>query len=91
MDFFELSTPYHCGRARFGFANAPRTAVTFQGNGSNIIYIDWDNDLVVVVRWIRQSAFNEFIGHVVNAISTADRRPAFAKAPAGKPRTADRE
>jgi hypothetical protein len=52
------------------FASAPTTAVTFQGNGSNIIYIDWQNDLVVVVRWIRQSAFNEFIGQVLGALET---------------------
>jgi CubicO group peptidase (beta-lactamase class C family) len=50
------------------FPNAPATAVTFQGNGSNIIYIDWDNDLVVVVRWIQQRAFNEFIGGVLAAL-----------------------
>ena len=47
--------------------SAPASAVTFQGNGSNIIYIDWDNDLVVVVRWIQQRAFNEFIGQVLAA------------------------
>ena len=52
-----------------GFSNAPASAVTFQGNGSNIIYIDWDNDLVVVVRWIQQRAFNEFIGQLIGAIS----------------------
>jgi CubicO group peptidase (beta-lactamase class C family) len=50
------------------FSNAPRTIVTFQGNGANIIYIDWQNDLVVVVRWIQQRAFNEFIGQVLGAI-----------------------
>lgn len=49
--------------------NAPATAVTFQGNGANIIYIDWDHDLVVVVRWIRGGgALNEFIGKVLGAI-----------------------
>jgi CubicO group peptidase (beta-lactamase class C family) len=48
--------------------NAPATAVTFQGNGSNIIYIDWDNDLVVVVRWIQQRQLNEFIGQVLAAM-----------------------
>jgi CubicO group peptidase (beta-lactamase class C family) len=53
------------------FPNAPATAVTFQGNGSNIIYIDWDNDLVVVVRWIQQRAFNEFIGQVLSALSSS--------------------
>jgi CubicO group peptidase (beta-lactamase class C family) len=55
------------------FPRAPSTAVTFQGNGSNIIYIDWENDLVVVVRWIRQAAFNEFIGQVLDAVRPTDR------------------
>ncbi len=50
--------------------NAPATAVAFQGNGANIIYIDWDHDLVVVVRWIRGGgALNEFIGKVLGAIT----------------------
>ena len=49
-------------------SNAPATAVTFQGNGSNIIYIDWDNDLVVVVRWIQGRQMNEFIGQVLAAL-----------------------
>ena len=29
---------------------APESSVTFRGNGQNIIYIDWNNDLVAVVR-----------------------------------------
>jgi CubicO group peptidase (beta-lactamase class C family) len=57
--------------AKRPFASAPTTAVTFQGNGSNIIYIDWQNDVVVVVRWIRQDAFNEFIGKVLGALGPA--------------------
>jgi len=55
------------------FPSAPPTAVTFQGNGSNIIYVDWQNDLVVVVRWIRQSAFNEFIGQVLGSLAPVAR------------------
>jgi CubicO group peptidase (beta-lactamase class C family) len=55
------------GRRRY--ANAPATAVTFEGNGSNIIYIDRDNDLVVVVRWIQGRAFNEFIGQVLQSLT----------------------
>jgi CubicO group peptidase (beta-lactamase class C family) len=51
------------------FSNAPASAVTFQGNGSNIIYIDWENDLVLVVRWIQQRAFNEVIGQVLGAMT----------------------
>jgi CubicO group peptidase (beta-lactamase class C family) len=32
--------------------SAPATSVTFRGNGQNIVYVDWDNDMVVVVRWL---------------------------------------
>jgi len=41
--------------------SAPESAVTFRGAGSNIIYIDWENNMVVVVRWINNKNFNEFI------------------------------
>ena len=48
---------------------APESSVTFRGNGQNIVYIDWDNDLVVVVRWINTGpALNEFIGKVLGAM-----------------------
>jgi CubicO group peptidase (beta-lactamase class C family) len=52
--------------------HAPETAITFQGNGNNIIYVDWDHDLVVVVRWIRGGdALDTFIGHVLDAIKAS--------------------
>ena len=73
--------------ATYGYANwylntgrkplpaAPETAVRFVGNGSNIIYIDWDNDIVAVVRWIRSDqALNDVIAKLIkslNAPSTA--------------------
>jgi hypothetical protein len=38
---------------REALPHAPESAVTFRGAGNNIVYIDWENDLVVVVRWIR--------------------------------------
>ena len=45
---------------------APETAVRFVGNGSNIIYIDWDNDIVAVFRWIRSDkALNEVVAQNV--------------------------
>lgn len=57
--------------------SAPETSVTFRGNGQNIIYIDWENDLVVVVRWIRGGpALNEFIGKVLAAIRPLTRADA---------------
>jgi CubicO group peptidase (beta-lactamase class C family) len=49
--------------------STPAGSVTFQGNGQNIVLIDWDHDLVVVVRWIRGGgALNEFLGKVIAAI-----------------------
>jgi len=48
---------------------APESAVTFVGNGQNIIYIDTQNDLLMVVRWIDTTAsLNEFVGKVLAAI-----------------------
>jgi CubicO group peptidase (beta-lactamase class C family) len=58
-------------------ANAPETAVRFVGNGSNIIYIDWDNDIVAVVRWIRgDQALNNVIGKLIASIT--DKGPSTA-------------
>jgi len=69
--------------AEYGYANwflntgkkplpaAPETSVTFRGNGANIVYVDWQNDLVVVARWIRTDALNEFIGKVLASIGPA--------------------
>ena len=45
------------------------TSSNFVGNGANIVYIDWDNDLVIVVRWIKdEAALNEFLGRVIGAM-----------------------
>jgi CubicO group peptidase (beta-lactamase class C family) len=65
----------------YGFANwylnperkalpaAPATAVTFRGNGQNIVYLDWEHDLVMVVRWIKSNdALNGFVGKMLGAL-----------------------
>jgi len=69
----------------YGFANwylnpgrrdlpsAPEDSVTFRGNGTNIVYIDWDNDLVVVVRWIQGKSLDQFLGKVLGAITQPGR------------------
>ena len=49
------------------YPNAPEGVVAFRGNGENIVYIDWDNDLVVVVRWIQSRTAAEFIAKVLAA------------------------
>jgi CubicO group peptidase (beta-lactamase class C family) len=58
--------------ARKPLPHAPESAVYFEGNGANIIYLDWEHDLVVVVRWIRGGgALDTFIGQVLDAITTS--------------------
>jgi CubicO group peptidase (beta-lactamase class C family) len=55
--------------ARKPLPSTPASSVTFRGNGQNIIYVDWDDDLVVVVRWIGDdAALDAFLGKVVGAI-----------------------
>jgi CubicO group peptidase (beta-lactamase class C family) len=79
--FIALARTPGTANAGYGFMNwflntkreaiprAPETSVMFVGNGSNIIYIDWEHDLVVVVRWIRGGdALPSFIGHVLDAV-----------------------
>jgi CubicO group peptidase (beta-lactamase class C family) len=49
------------------YPSAPESVVCFRGNGENLIYIDWEHDLVVVVRWIGRNA-DGFFGKVLGAI-----------------------
>jgi CubicO group peptidase (beta-lactamase class C family) len=51
------------------FPSTPRTSVTFQGNGVNVVYIDWDNDLVVVARWVDNNRnLDQLLGKVIQAL-----------------------
>ncbi len=50
------------------YANAPASAFVHIGNGTNMIYCDPGNDLVVVVRWIENGRINEFIGKVLASL-----------------------
>lgn len=47
--------------------SAPVKAFAHIGNGTNMIYVDPDNDLVVVARWIENGALDEFVGKVLAA------------------------
>lgn len=50
-------------------ASAPEKAFVHIGNGTNMIYVDPDNDLVVVARWIENGAMNDFIQKVLASIN----------------------
>lgn len=47
---------------------APATAFVHIGNGANIIYIDPENDIVIVARWIENGKINEFIEKVMASL-----------------------
>lgn len=51
------------------YPSAPETSYAHLGSGTNMVYVDPDNDLVVVARWIDRSASNEFLGKVLAAIT----------------------
>jgi len=53
------------------FPSAPESAFAFRGAGSNVVYVDRDNDLIVVARWIDGREIDGFIGRVLGAIETA--------------------
>lgn len=50
------------------YPNAPAGIVVHTGNGTNIIYCDPENDLVVVVRWIENGKINEFLGKLLASL-----------------------
>ncbi len=49
-------------------ADAPATSFVHIGNGTNMIYVDPEHDLVVVARWIENGAMNEFVKLVLSSI-----------------------
>ncbi|MCZ8316280.1 serine hydrolase [Phreatobacter sp.] len=55
------------GKARY--PNATERSVFALGAGSNIIWVEPENDLVVVGRWADQTKFNAFFGHVMGALA----------------------
>ena len=77
LDMATTPTPAEPG---YGFMNfflntgreaipaAPESAFRHVGAGSNIIYVDRENGLVVVTRWIQGSALPEFIEKVLAAM-----------------------
>ena len=48
--------------------SAPASAVTHVGNGTNIIYVDRENDLVVVCRWVETKQLDAIIGGIIGSI-----------------------
>jgi CubicO group peptidase (beta-lactamase class C family) len=54
--------------------SAPASAFAHMGNGTNMIYVDPENDLVVVVRWIERNAIDGFIQRVLASLNAPAQR-----------------
>ena len=80
-DFITQARTGGTAKADYGYANwflnpgrkalpaAPETAVTFQGAGRNIIYIDQQHDLLIVARWIANGdELNQLVAKVLAAL-----------------------
>ncbi len=48
--------------------SAPATAFAHTGNGTNLVYVDPEHDLVAVVRWIDGEAIDGFLKRLLAAI-----------------------
>ncbi len=48
--------------------SAPASAYGHVGNGTNLVFVAPEQDLVIVVRWIENRAIDEFLGMVLGAI-----------------------
>ena len=53
------------------YPNAPEYTWTHTGAGSNLIYVDPANELVIVARWIRGGAFTNVVHTVLEAMGVA--------------------
>lgn len=80
-EFIQHARTGGSAKADYGYANwflnpkrkalpaAPETAVTFQGAGRNIIYIDQQNDVLIVARWIANGdELNNLVEKVLAAL-----------------------
>jgi len=48
--------------------STPASAFGHVGNGTNLVFVAPEQDLVIVVRWIENGAINEFLGKVLAAL-----------------------
>ena len=46
------------------YPNAPADTIAFLGNGTNIVFIDRKNEILIVARWIENDKIDEFLQKV---------------------------
>ena len=79
-EWLRMATTPTTAQPTYGFMNfflnterkylpsAPASAFAHVGNGTNIIYVDPENDLVVVARWIENGAVDGFMSRVLASV-----------------------
>jgi CubicO group peptidase (beta-lactamase class C family) len=66
---------WYNNRDRKMFPSGSASAFAHIGNGTNIVYVDPDREIVAVVRWIDSKAIDEFVRRLTAAVaSDATRR-----------------
>jgi CubicO group peptidase (beta-lactamase class C family) len=51
--------------------SAPASAFAHMGNGTNMVYVDPENDLVIVARWIERNAVDGLVKRVLECLSVS--------------------
>lgn len=59
---------WYVNRGRAFLPSAPESAFGHQGNGTNFIYVDPENDIVAVLRWIDRPQIDGFVKRLLEAI-----------------------
>lgn len=59
---------YFLNTDRQRYPSAPASAFAHIGAGTNMIYVDEENDLIIVARWIDNDALDGLIGRVLKSI-----------------------
>jgi CubicO group peptidase (beta-lactamase class C family) len=80
-DFIAKARTGGSAKSDYGYANwflnpqrkalpaAPETAITFQGAGKNIVYLDQQHDVLMVVRWIGNGdELNQLVAKLLTAL-----------------------
>jgi CubicO group peptidase (beta-lactamase class C family) len=59
---------FYVNKDRTFMPTAPASAFAHQGNGTNFVYVDPENDLVAVLRWIDRPQIDGFVKRLLEAV-----------------------
>jgi len=80
-EFLKLATTPTAAQETYGFMNfylntdkklypnAPAGTIAFLGNGTNIVFIDRERELLIIARWIENNKIDEFLQKVYASLN----------------------